>query len=159
MMEPLDPEAQQAVLAVVDRLSTKAGALLPILHGIQDVLGYIPPAAVPLIAERLNLSRADIHGVISFYHYFRTTPPGRHTIYLCRAEACQSMNQRTTEAHVKRALGIDYHDTTANGAFTLEPVYCLGNCAASPAMLIDRTLYGRVTPERFDAIVARWEKG
>jgi len=157
-MAPLDSETQQTVAAVVERLKTTPGALLPILHGIQDALGFIPPAAVPLIADGLNLSRADVHGVISFYHYFRDSKPGRHTIHLCRAEACQSMNQQATEAHAKQRLAVDYHGTSLDGAFTLEPVYCLGNCAASPAMMIDDTLYGRVTPRRFDAIVAQWEK-
>lgn len=157
-MAPLDSDTQQTVLTVVERMKTMPGALLPILHAIQDTLGYIPPAAVPLIADGLNLSRAEIHGVISFYHYFRDTKPGRHTIHLCRAEACQSMNQKATETHAKQALGVDYHGTSRDGAFTLEPVYCLGNCAASPAMMIDDKLYGRVTPQRFDAIVAQWEK-
>jgi len=157
-MLPLDSTAQETVSAVVDRLKGKPGALLPILHGIQDVLGYVPPAAVPIIADGLNLSRADVHGVISFYHYFRDTKPGRHTIHLCRAEACQSMNQKATEAHAKQKLGVDYHGTTANGAFTFEPVYCLGNCACSPSMMVDGELYGRVTPERFDDIVSKWEK-
>jgi len=157
-MLPLDSTAQETVSAVVDRLKGKPGALLPILHGIQDVLGYIPPAAVPIIADGLNLSRADVHGVISFYHYFRDTKPGRHTIHLCRAEACQSMNQKATEEHAKQKLGVDYHGTTANGAFTFEPVYCLGNCACSPSMMVDGELYGRVTPERFDDIVSKWEK-
>jgi formate dehydrogenase subunit gamma len=155
-MTPLDSQAQETVAGVVARLKDKPGALLPILHGIQDALGYVPPAAVPIIAEGLNLSRADVHGVISFYHYFRDTKPGRHTIHLCRAEACQSMNQKATEAHAKQKLGCDFHGTTANGAFSFEPVYCLGNCAASPAMMVDGELYGRVTPERFDAIVADW---
>ena len=153
-MPPLDSHTQEVVSAIVARLKEKPGALLPILHGIQDVLGYVPPAAVPTIAEGLNLSRADVHGVISFYHYFRDTKPGRHTIHLCRAEACQSMNQKGLEAHAKLKLGIDFHGTTADGVFTLEPVYCLGNCASSPAMMIDGELHGRVTPERFDAIVA-----
>ena len=157
-MLPLDSTAQETVSAVVDRLKGKPGALLPILHGIQDVLGYVPPAAVSIIADGLNLSRADVHGVISFYHYFRDTKPGRHTIHLCRAEACQSMNQKATEAHAKQKLGVDYHGTTANGAFTFEPVYCLGNCACSPSMMVDGELYGRVTPERFDDIVSKWEK-
>lgn len=157
-MTPLDSKAQETVSAVVSQLKDKPGALLPILHGIQDALGYIPPAAVPLIADGLNLSRADVHGVISFYHYFRDTKPGRHTIHLCRAEACQSMNQKATEAHAKQTLGVDYHGTTANGAFTFEPVYCLGNCACSPAMMVDGELYGRVTPQRFDDIVSKWEK-
>jgi formate dehydrogenase subunit gamma len=156
-MAPLDSTAQETVQSVVERLKDAPGALLPILHGIQDALGYIPPAAVPLIADGLNLSRAEVHGVISFYHYFRDTKPGRHTIHLCRAEACQSMNQKATEAHAKQKLGVDFHGTTANGAFTFEPVYCLGNCACSPAMMVDGELYGRVTPERFDAIVSKWE--
>src|SRR5262245_51104396 len=157
-MTQLNSETKQTVLAVVDRLKTKPGALLPILHGIQDELGYIPPGAVPVIADGLNLSRAEVHGVISFYHYFRDTKPGRHTIHLCRAEACQSMNQKATETHAKQKLGVEFHGTSPDGAFTLEPVYCLGNCAASPAMMVDDKLYGRVTPQRFDAIVSQWEK-
>jgi formate dehydrogenase subunit gamma len=157
-MSPLDPQVADVVRGVVSRLKDKPGALLPILHGIQDALGYIPPAAVPLIADGVNLSRAEVHGVISFYHYFRDSKPGRHTIHLCRAEACQSMNQKATEAHAKQKLGVDYHGTTANGAFTFEPVYCLGNCACSPAMMVDGELYGRVTPQRFDDIVSKWEK-
>ena len=157
-MTPLDTKTQEAVSAAVERLKTKPGALLPILHAVQEALGYVPPAAVPLIADGLNLSRADVHGVISFYHYFRDTPPGRHTIHMCRAEACQSMNQHALEAHAKKALGVDFHGTTANGAFTFEPVYCLGNCACSPAVMVDGELYGRVTPDRFDAILSQWEK-
>ena len=157
-MTPLDSNVQETVSGVVARLKDTPGALLPILHAIQDALGYVPPAAVPLIADGLNLSRAEVHGVISFYHYFRDSKPGRHTIHLCRAEACQSMNQQATEAHARQKLGVDFHGTTSNGAFTFEPVYCLGNCAASPAMMIDGELYGRVTPDRFDAIIAEWGK-
>ena len=157
-MPTIEPNAAEVVSAVVARLKDEPGALLPVLHGIQDELGFVPPAAVPIIAEGLNLSRAEVHGVITFYHYFRDTKPGRHTIHLCRAEACQSMNQKTTEAHAKEKLGVEYHGTTTNGAFTLEPVYCLGNCAASPAMMVDGELYGRVTPDRFDAIVTDWGK-
>jgi formate dehydrogenase subunit gamma len=123
------------------------------LHGIQDALGYVPKDAVPLIAAGLNLSRADVHGVISFYHHFRSHPPGRHVVYLCRAEACQSMHCEKTIDHAKRSLGIDFHETTADGMFTLEPIYCLGNCACSPSMMIDKEPYGRVTPERFDEIL------
>jgi len=153
-MTPLDSNVQETVGGVVARLKDTPGALLPILHAIQDALGYVPPGAVPLIADGLNLTRAEVHGVISFYHYFRDTKPGRHVIHLCRAEACQSMNQKATEAHARQKLGVDFHGTTSNGAFTFEPVYCLGNCAASPAMMIDGELYGRVTPDRFDAIIA-----
>jgi formate dehydrogenase subunit gamma len=142
------------VQAVIAELKDKPGALLPVLHGIQDTVGYIPPEAVPLIASELNLSRADVHGVISFYHHFRDKPTGRHVIYLCRAEACQSMHCTETVEHAKQRLKIDFHQTTADGAFTLEPVYCLGNCACSPAMMVDHELYGRVTPERFDEIVS-----
>ena len=153
-MEPLGSRSHEVVSGVLARLKDEPGALLPVLHAVQDALGCIPPAAVPLIAEVLNLSRADVHGVISFYHYFRDTPPGRHTIRLCRAEACQSMGARALEAHAKERLGIDFHCTTADGAFSLEPVYCLGNCACSPAVMIDAELYGRVTPARFDELVA-----
>jgi formate dehydrogenase subunit gamma len=156
-MSIFDSDAQQIVTRIVSELKHKPGALLPVLHGVQDALGYVPAAAVPIIADGLNLSRAEVHGVISFYHYFRESPPGRHTIHLCRAEACQSMNQRSLEAHAKQRLGVDFHQTTANGAFSFEPVYCLGNCACSPAVMVDGELYGRVTPERFDDIVAQWE--
>src|SRR5712691_981066 len=155
---PFDSAAQETVLGIVSKLKDKPGALLPVLHAIQDALGYVPASSVPLIAEGLNLSRAEVHGVISFYHYFRDRPPGRHTIHLCRAEACQAMSQRALEAHAKQHLGVDFHHTTSNGAFTFEPLYCLGNCACSPAMMIDGELYGRVTPQRFDEIVAQWEK-
>jgi formate dehydrogenase subunit gamma len=157
-MAVLDLKTQETVSGIVSRLKEVPGALLPILHAVQEALGYVPAAAVPLIADGLNLSRAEVHGVISFYHYFRETPPGRHTIYMCRAEACQSMNQPALEAHAKQTLGVDFHGTTANGTFSFEPVYCLGNCACSPAVMVDGELYGRVTPDRFDAIVSRWEK-
>ena len=156
-MSVFDSAAQAAVAAVVSTLKDKPGALLPVLHGIQDALGYVPAAAVPIVAESLNLSRAEVHGVISFYHYFRESPPGRHTLHMCRAEACQSMNQRGLEAHAKERLGVDFHQTTANGTFSFEPVYCLGNCACSPAIMIDGELYGRVTPDRFDELVSEWE--
>ena len=157
-MSTLDSAARERVLAVIAELKNEAGPLLPVLHGIQDALGYVPPDAVPLVADALNLSRADVHGVITFYHYFRDTPPGRHVIQVCRAEACQSMNGRALEAHVKSRLGVGFHETTADGTFTVEPVYCLGNCALSPAVMVDGELYGRVTPGRFDEIVEDWER-
>lgn len=157
-MTPIEPRLQEAVSGALARLKDRPGALLPVLHAIQDELGFVPAAAVPLIADGLNLSRADVHGVISFYHYFREAPVGRHVVQMCRAEACQAMNQRALEAHAKERLGIDFHQTTPSGAFTLEPVYCLGNCALSPAVMIDGELHGRVTPDRFDELVAAWEK-
>jgi formate dehydrogenase subunit gamma len=155
-MFPSETQAPVAevVTGIVARLAALPGALLPILHAIQDELGYVPAETVSVIAGGLNLSRAEVHGVISFYHYFRSTPPGRHVIHLCRAEACQARHQRRLESHVKARLGIDFHQTTPDGAITLEPVYCLGNCACSPAMLVDGDLHGRVTEANFDAIVA-----
>lgn len=130
------------------------GPLLPILHAIQDRFGCVPEAAVPIVAEVLNLSRAEVHGVVTFYHFFRSTPPGRKTLYVCRAEACQSMGSRALERHARRKLNVDFHETTSDGRFSLEPVYCLGNCACAPAVMIDEEVYGRVTPERLDQILA-----
>ena len=152
--QPAEEETIEAVLAAMKDLP---GALLPVLHDIQDRLGYIPPAAVPRIADALNLSRAEVHGVLSFYHDFRNTPPGRHVVRICRAEACQSMHGEALEQHVKKRLGIDYHETSADSAFSLEAVYCLGNCACSPAVMIDGELYGRVGTARVDALLADCE--
>ncbi len=144
---------QATVQEIIAALKDKPGALLPILHGIQNALGYIPANNVPDIATALNLSRAEVHGVISFYHYFRDTPPGKQTIHLCRAESCQAMGGKQLEAHVKNRLGIDFHETSTDGNFSLEPVYCLGNCACSPAMQIGKEIYGRVTADSFDAVI------
>ncbi len=139
---------------IVDAHRSQPGALLPVLHALQDALGYLPPSAVPIVAEALNLSRAEVHGVLTFYHHFRTTPPGRHTVRICRAEACQSMGSAALEQHARRRLGIGFHDTTPDGALSLEPVYCLGNCACSPAVMVDGDLYGRVTAARLDALLS-----
>jgi len=152
-MATLDPTTRDTVLRIVDRLKDKAGALLPILHAVQEALGFIPPEAVTLIAGELNLARAEVHGVVTFYHFFRTHPPGKHTVYVCRAEACQSMGSRSLEAYARKKLAIDFHETTADGRYSLEPVYCLGNCATSPAIMVDETVYGRVTPQRLDEIL------
>ncbi len=141
------------ISGVIEQCKDQPGALLPIFHGIQDVLGHVPPEAVAQIALALNLSRAEIHGVVSFYHYFRTSPPGRHIVSVCRAESCQAMGANALVAHAKKKLGVDFHQTTKDGAFTLEPIYCLGHCACSPAMMIDDEVYGRVTPERFEELV------
>ena len=142
-----------AVRKILDQHQGVPGALLPILHAIQDSEGYVPPDSVPMIAQALNLSRAEVHGVITFYHYFRETPPGRKTVYVCRAESCQSMGSEALEAHAKKTLGVGYHENTADGQFSLEPVYCLGNCACSPSVMIDNQVHGRVTPDRFDEII------
>ena len=138
---------------IIDRLKTLAGATLPILHALQERFGYVDHQAVPAIAKATNLSQAEIHGVITFYHEFRHAPPGQSVIKLCRAEACQSMHCRDLEAHAQRKLGIGWGETTADRRFTLEPVYCLGNCALSPAVMIDGELHGRVDAARFDALI------
>jgi len=148
---------QVTVQTITTELKDKPGALLPILHAIQDALGYVPAESVPAIADALRLSRAEVHGVISFYHYFRDTPPGKHTIHLCRAESCQAMGGKDLENHIKTRLGIDFHETTADGQFSLEPVYCLGNCACSPAMQIGNEIYGRVTANSFDTTINETE--
>jgi len=140
--------------ASIARHQGAAGALLPLLHDIQDSLGHVPPDALPVIAKALNLSRAEVHGVVTFYHHFRSAPPGRHVLRICRAEACQAMGADGLVAHAKKSLGVDFHGTTQDGAFTLEAVYCLGNCACSPALMVDDDLHGRVDAKRFDAIVA-----
>jgi formate dehydrogenase subunit gamma len=145
---------------------TLPGALLPVLHAIQDALGFIPPDAVPRIAHALNLSQAEVHGVITFYHDFRSSPPGRHVLKLCRAEACQAMGSEALAARLIRKLGLersetgggpprgsDWRETSRDGAVTIEPVYCLGNCALSPALMLDGKLRGRITAEALDAIV------
>ena len=129
------------------------GALLPVLHAIQDALGYIPPDSVPRIAHALNLSQAEVYGVITFYHDFRSSPPGRHVLKLCRAEACQSMGSEALAARLTRRLGIAWKETTPDGALTIEPVYCLGNCALSPALMLDGKLRGRITADALDALV------
>lgn len=146
------------VQEIIATLKDKPGALLPILHGVQDTLGYIPAESVAIIATSLNLSRAEVHGVISFYHYFRDTPPGKQTIHLCRAESCLAMGGKQLEQHVKAKLGIDFHETTADGKFSLEPVYCLGNCACSPAIQIGKEIYGRVSADSFDRVINDTEK-
>lgn len=152
-MTAVNEQLLAVVTTVIADLKHKPGALLPILHEIQNRLGYIPPDAVPMIAESLNQSRADIHGVISFYHQFRTTAPGKHTVEVCRAEACQAMGARQLEAHAKATLGVDYHGTTSDKNVTLEEVYCLGNCACSPSVRINDEIVGRVTPDKFDQLI------
>ena len=129
------------------------GGLLQVLHGIADRLGHIPPQAVERVAKALNLSRAEVHGVVTFYHDFRSEPPGRHVLKLCRAESCQAMGSEQLAAQLEQRLGCSFGETSHDGAVTLEPVYCLGNCAASPALLLDGQLRGRLTAERLDRLV------
>lgn len=130
------------------------GPLLPILHALQHAFGYVPRDTLPVIAKRLNLSKAEVHGVMSFYHDFREDPAGRHVLKLCRAEACQSMGGDRVAAHAQKALGIEWHETTRDGQVTLEPIFCLGLCACAPAAMIDGKLVGRVDEARLDTIIA-----
>jgi formate dehydrogenase subunit gamma len=155
-MTHIDPALQASVQAAVARVGARPGSLLEVLHAVQEDLRCVPAAVVPLIAQALNLTRAEVHGVLTFYHHFRSEAPGRHVVRLCRAEACLAMRARELGAHVRERLGVDFHETTADGLATLEPVYCLGNCACAPAMLVDGELHGRVTPEAFDAMLRGW---
>ena len=157
-MKSMLPSERETVRRIVEDMKDRPGPLIEILHSVQATLGYVPSDAVPILAEVLNISRAEVHGVVTFYHFFRQTPPGRHTVSLCRAEACQSMGADELADHAKRRLGVDFHETTSDGSFSLEPVFCLGNCACSPAAMIDGQLYGRLTPERFDALVAEQQQ-
>lgn len=150
----LPPEQKEAVRAALGECAGLVGPLLPVLHAVQRRLGFVPPEGIDLIAFELNLTRAEVHGVLSFYHDFRTTAPGRHVLKLCRAEACQALGSAALEAHARKDLGIDYHGTTADGALRLEPVYCLGNCALGPSLMINDQLCGRVTVARLDQIIA-----
>ncbi|SDS40447.1 formate dehydrogenase subunit gamma [Pseudomonas oryzae] len=138
---------------VLEREKDSPGALLPILHAIQDGAGYVPDVAIPEIAHALNLSQAEVRGVISFYHDFRTTPPARHTLRLCRAESCQSRGAEALAAQLREQLQVDDHGTSADGAIDLRPVYCLGACACSPALELDGRVHARLTPERLRALV------
>ncbi|AHF85927.1 formate dehydrogenase subunit gamma [Rhizobium leguminosarum bv. trifolii WSM1689] len=140
--------------AIVADLRFLEGPLLPILHEVQQEFGYVPQEAVPVIAEELNLSRAEVHGVVTFYHDYRDHPTGRHVLKLCRAEACQSMGGDALADRVKALLGIDFHQTTLDGGVTLEPVYCLGLCACAPAAMLDGEVYGRVDDQTAAELVA-----
>lgn len=147
----------QALQTQIDALIVKhqnmPGALLPLLHAIQDNIGYVPESSYTYIAKALSLSVAEVHGVVSFYHHFRTHKPGSHILQICRAESCQSMGSEALEAHVKKCLNVDYHQTTADDAITLLPVYCLGNCALSPAVMLDDEVYGRVSAADLDSLI------
>jgi formate dehydrogenase subunit gamma len=132
-MKPTDEAISQLIAAEMHR----EGPLLPILHGLQSAFGHVPEAAIPLIAEALNIGRAEVHGVMSFYHDFRNVPAGRHVVKICRAEACQAVGGAGFADAVLKGLGTAWHGTSANGAVTVEPVYCLGLCANGPAAMID----------------------
>ncbi|HAL37276.1 MAG TPA: formate dehydrogenase subunit gamma [Polaromonas sp.] len=151
----LNEFARETVDRVIATRKHMPGALMPILHGIQDAVGYIPAQAVESIALALNLSRAEVHGVVTYYHYFRSEPAGQHVVQICRAEACQARGAEALWAHACAHLDCDGHGTTKDGVFTLEPVYCLGLCAQSPAMTLDDKVHARVGVEKFNNVLAR----
>ena len=142
----------EQVTSILAAHQGQSGALLPILHDIQDALGHVPPDAIAQIANTLNLSRAEVHGVITFYHHFRTSPPAKHSIHICCAEACQSMGAERLTHHAEKSLA---HIQASE--CELQPVYCLGLCATSPAMMLDGQLHARVTPEKFDRLLASFK--
>ena len=152
-MQSSDGKQAAVVSKLVREYADVPGGLLPLLHAIQAGLGFIPGDSVPSIASGMGLSRAEVHGFIGFYHDFHYQPRGGKTIHLCRAEACQAMGSYELETHVKNRLGIDYGGTTDDGRFSLEPVYCLGNCACSPSIRIGDDVFARVDAERFDELL------
>lgn len=152
------PDALATVSAIANAHRDVPGGLLPALHAVQDALGHVPDEAVPVLARVLNRSRAEVHGVLTYYHHFRRTPPGRTVVQVCRAEACQACGAEELLAHAERTLGCPRHATRADGAVSLEPVYCLGLCASSPAVQIDGRLHARVTPDRLDRLLAGVER-
>lgn len=152
-MQPASTDIAARSQGVIDAFRHLEGPLLPILHGIQEEFGYVPQEALPTIAHALNMSRAEVYGVATFYHDFRRAPAGRHVLRLCQAEACQSMGSDRVAARVSQALGIGFHETTSDGSVTLEPVYCLGLCACAPSAMLDGELIGRVDDEAIDEIV------
>ncbi|MBZ9716599.1 formate dehydrogenase subunit gamma [Mesorhizobium sp. AD1-1] len=153
-MQPAITEITSRTAAIIQEMKGLEGPLLPILHGIQEEFGHVPKDALPVIAEALNISRAEVHGVVSFYHDYRSHPAGRHVLKLCQAESCQSMGSDAIAAKLKQLLGIGFHETTRDGSVTLEPVYCLGLCACSPAAMLDGEVIGRLDDEKLDEIVA-----
>lgn len=141
-------------LEIVQSMKAMEGPLLPILHALQDEFGHVPQSVLPVIAKELNLSRAEVHGVMTFYHDYRAEPAGRHVLKLCRAEACQSMGGEALSDAVRAALGIDWHGTTSDGNVTLEPVYCLGLCSCAPAAMLDGELFGRADLDGIKTAIA-----
>lgn len=153
-MQQASTEIASRTTAIIHEKKDLEGPLLPILHGIQEEFGHVPQEALPVIAQELNITRAEVHGVVSFYHDFRKRPAGRHVLKLCQAESCQSMGSDAVAARFKQLLGIDFHETAKDGSVTLEPVYCLGLCACSPTAMLDGEVIGRLDAGRIDEIVA-----
>lgn len=145
---------RQDIDAIITQHLHLEGPLLPILHALQHAFGHIPDAATTPLTDALNITRAELHGVISFYHDFRQAPAGRHVLKICRAEACQAVGGAALAEATLKKLGLDWHGTTENGALTIEPVYCLGLCACAPAVMVDERVHARVDTARMDQLLA-----
>jgi formate dehydrogenase subunit gamma len=145
----------QIASEIIQSHAGREGPLLPILHELQEYFGCIPEPAVPLVAKALNLSRAEVHGVVTFYHDFRSEPAGRHVLKLCRAEACQAAGGDALAAHAAKKLNVPLGETSTDGRVTLEPVYCLGLCATAPSAMLDGRVIGRLDEQRLDALIAK----
>jgi formate dehydrogenase subunit gamma len=153
-MQQAGTQVASRTTAIIEEFKGLEGPLLPILHEIQEEFGYVPAESLPVIAEALNISRAEVHGVVTFYHDYRSHPAGRHVLKLCRAEACQSMGGDAIAAQIKQRLGIGFHETAKDGSVTIEPVYCLGLCACAPSAMLDGEVIGRLDADRIDEIIA-----
>jgi formate dehydrogenase subunit gamma len=153
--EPWNAERGAEIIAEYTHLE---GATLVILHALQEAFGYVPESAIPMVAEALNLTRAEVHGVFTFYHDFRHKPAGKHVLKLCRAEACQAAGGDALAARAEAKLGVAIGNTTPDERVTLEPIYCLGLCATAPSAMLDGRLVGRLDEARIDALIAEAQR-
>ena len=151
MLDSIDLETR--IREILDAHRGQEGSLLPILHDVQHTFGYVPEEALPIIAADLQISKAEAHGVMTFYHDFREKPAGRHVLKICRAEACQTMGADAIAEQACRKLGLDWHETSKDGRVTLEPIFCLGLCACGPAAMVDGKLVGRLDEAKLDKII------
>jgi formate dehydrogenase subunit gamma len=150
--------SSERAAGIIHQHADRPGATLPIFHALQETFGHVPEEAVPLVAQALNLSRAEVHGVVTFYHDFRRTPPGRHVLKLCRAEACQAMGSDDLAARAERRLGVKLGETTPDGRVTVEPIYCLGLCACAPSAMLDGEVVGRLDATRLDTLLTEVQR-
>ena len=153
-----EPWSEKRGSEIISGLTHHEGATLVVLHALQDAFGYVPEPAIPMVAEALNLSRAEVHGVRTFYHDFRDKPAGKHVLKLCRAEACQAAGGDALAERAEQKLGVAFGDTTADGRVTLEPIYCLGLCATAPSAMLDGRVIGRLDDKRLDALVSEAQR-
>ncbi|MBV9460846.1 MAG: formate dehydrogenase subunit gamma [Bradyrhizobium sp.] len=158
MTSPFEPWNEARGAEIIAKHATQEGATLVILHALQEAFGYVPEAAIPIVAEALNLSRAEVYGVFTFYHDFRKAPAGRHVLKLCRAEACQAAGGDALAARAERKLGVAIGNTTADDRVTFEPIYCLGLCATGPSAMLDGRVVGRLDEARLDALIAEAQR-